>query len=159
MFLKLSNEKLWKEQSVQQRVWGARWRSGSEEGGRGRIHLQERSTERESTEQLKYPLPDCQKQELFPSLHHYYSQTLPISKPLEKFASFSSLTMKWFKQGNLYQPLKKFCFSKVVLLSLDLNLLLVWFRELQYVKGRVRMIINVNIKCWKKKKTWPREII
>lgn len=55
--------------------------------------------------------------------------------------------MKWFKQGNLYQPLKKFCFSKVVLLSLDLNLLLVWFRELQYVKERVRMIININIKC------------
>lgn len=55
----------------------------------------------ESTAQLKYPFPDCQKHELSSSLHQYYFQTLSISRPFEEFASFSSLTMQWFKQGNL----------------------------------------------------------
>lgn len=35
----------------------------------------------------------------------------------------------------------------MVLLSLNLNLLLVWYRELQTVQERVRMIRNANIKC------------
>lgn len=61
----------------------------------------------ESTTQFQYPAPDCQKQELSPSMHQYYFQTLPRSRPFAEFVSFSALTMKWFKQGNLYQPLKK----------------------------------------------------
>lgn len=43
----------------------------------------------ESTAQLKYPFPDCQKHELFSSLHQYYFQTLSISRPFEEFSSFS----------------------------------------------------------------------
>lgn len=60
---------------------GDRDLSGRKEAGVGFIPRNE--VRRESMEQLKYPLPDLQKQELLPSLHHYYSQTLPISKPLE----------------------------------------------------------------------------
>lgn len=81
-----------------------------EEGGRDGIHLPEAG---ESRAQAKYPSPDCQKHELSPSLHQYYFQTLSISRPFEELASFSALTIKWFKQGNLYQPLQKvFVFPK-----------------------------------------------
>lgn len=47
----------------------------------------------------------------------------------------------------------------MILLSSNLNLLLVWFRELQTVKERVGMIRNTNIKMLSEKKTWPGEII
>lgn len=69
-----------------------------------------RKEEGESTTKFKYPFPDCGTRELSPSPHQYYFQTLPVSRPFAELVSFSYLTMKWFKQGNLYQPLKKFLF-------------------------------------------------
>lgn len=140
-------------------AWGGRWETW-QWGRRQGVEFISRKEAGGSTEQLKCRLPDRQKHELFPSLHQYYFQTSPISWPFEKFASSSSLTMKWFKQGNSHQSLQTFCFSKVVFLSLHLNLFLIWFREL-HVKERVRMIVNANIKCWeeRKKKSWPGEII
>ena len=76
---------------------------GGEEEGKGGIHLPEA---RESPVQVKLPILRLPKARTFPSLHQCYFQTLPISRPFEELASFLSLTMKWFKQGNLYQPLQ-----------------------------------------------------